>query len=257
MQRKIFSAILFQINLLCSTTGFSLYATTDLTLQSFSLVCDLQGTPWTSPLSFTYDGNPAGGCGTPPASCGSPIGSITKSSTQTAVTFTLNPGEILSKGNSEWKCIHGTDLASYNATVIALCQNGNLKIEGKNIFVSCSCGYPNVEADIVYKDCTDEKSLGNLKLNLQSSSASCSSDARAMDFLSNVTDFPSGTAKVCATIRTTAQITVPETVCGTIVSDCGDSDGELFMRGFSIFIIVLFTTIFVLIGLTIKKNGKL
>lgn len=88
-----------------------------MTAQSFSLVCDLQGTTLTFAVSFTYDGSPAGGCGSPPSPvCGSTVGSIT-SGNQT-VNLTLNQNEISSKGNASWVCTHGSTSATFKATVI-------------------------------------------------------------------------------------------------------------------------------------------
>lgn len=88
-----------------------------MTLQNFTLVCDLQESSWTNTLFFSYDGSPAGGCGSPPnPTCVSSIGVITPG-TRT-VHLTLNQNEILSKGNVLWTCTHGTVSANYNATVI-------------------------------------------------------------------------------------------------------------------------------------------
>lgn len=88
-----------------------------MTAQSFTLVCDLQGTVLTNTIIFTYNGSSGGGCGSPPTpSCGSPIGTIASDSK--TVNLTLNQNEIASKGNALWVCAHGTELAPLNTTVI-------------------------------------------------------------------------------------------------------------------------------------------
>lgn len=97
--------------------GLELYPASDLTAQSFTLVCDLKGTVWTNAIIFTYNGSSGGACGSPPSpTCGSSIGTLTSDS-QT-VNFTLNQNEILSRGNALWACAHGTELAYLNTTVI-------------------------------------------------------------------------------------------------------------------------------------------
>lgn len=81
------------------------------------MVCDLQGTPWTKLIIFSYDGNPAGGCSSPPnPTYGSIVGTIVTDN-QT-VNLTLNQNEILSKGTALWTCAHSSKSASFNATVI-------------------------------------------------------------------------------------------------------------------------------------------
>lgn len=88
-----------------------------MTAQSFTLVCDLQGTAWTKPIIFHYDEYPAGWCSSAPnPTCGSYVGEIITDN-QT-VNLTLNQNEILSKGTAFWTCAHGTKSAGFNATVI-------------------------------------------------------------------------------------------------------------------------------------------
>lgn len=97
--------------------GLAIYPASDLTAHSFNLVCDLQGAPWTKPIIFSYDGNPACGCSSPPnPTCGSMVGTIITDN-QT-VNLTLNQNEILSKGTALWTCTHGSKSTSFNATVI-------------------------------------------------------------------------------------------------------------------------------------------
>lgn len=69
--------------------GLAIYPASGLTAQSSNLVCDLQGTPWTKLIIFSYDGNPAGGCSSPPnPTYGSIVGTIVTDN-QT-VNLTLN-----------------------------------------------------------------------------------------------------------------------------------------------------------------------
>lgn len=55
---------------------------------------------------------------------------------------------------------------------------------------------------------------GDETFNLKGSPGTiCTSDARAMDFSHQIEHIPSGTLEVCATIKTFAQISTPETIC--------------------------------------------
>ena len=105
-------------NVLFLSLGLSLDRAGDLTLQSFTLVCDLQGATLVDPVVFTYDGNSAGGCSSPPSpTCNSPYGTITTDSLNT-LNITLNQNEIKTRGNAIWTCSHSSLTATYNATVI-------------------------------------------------------------------------------------------------------------------------------------------
>lgn len=214
-QRKRCSLVIFQISLLCTIEGLSLYPASDLTAQSFTLVCDLQGSTWTQSLIFSYaNGKTGGGCTFPPnPACGSSVGTIT-SDTQT-VNLTLSQDKILDIGDNVWKCTHGTDpAANFSATVIALCTNGKTSFEDNKISISCSCGYPSVEADVEYKDSKNGNLLQKQTLTLGNSSGSqCSFDNRSMDFFSHIVNYPSETEEVCATIRTVSQISTPVKLC--------------------------------------------
>lgn len=213
IQRTAFSVFFFQISLIKGIEGLAIYPASDLTAQSFNLVCDLQGTPWTKPIIFSYDGNPAGGCSSPPnPTCVSMVGTIVTDN-QT-VNLTLNQNEILSKGTALWTCTHGSKSTSFNATVIAVCLRGKLNHRDGKININCSCGYPSVQAKIQYKDREGGNQLGDQTFNLKSSPGTiCTSDARAMDFYYQIEHIPSGAMEVCATIKTFSQISTPETIC--------------------------------------------
>lgn len=221
-----------------------------MTLQSFTLVCDLQGAVLVNPVTFSYDGTPAGGCGSPPnPTCGSLVGTIVSDS-QT-VNLTLNQIEIKNIGNASWICEHGTSSPPLITNVIALCMNGKVTYKDKKIGVSCSCGYPSVQAEVEYKD-KDGQLLGNQTFSLgNSTNSQCSSDSRSLDYSSYIENYPSETMEVCATIKTFSQISTPVKICAT---GCKYSDVELFLGGFSCFPIVLITSIIMLIILFCNKR---
>nr|XP_022326170.1 uncharacterized protein LOC111126069 [Crassostrea virginica] len=243
MTKKIFSAVLFQIQIYFSA-GLILYSEGDLTSKSFTLVCDLQGATLTNPVLFRYDGNSAGGCSSPPSpTCNSPIGTITTDASRT-MNITLSQTHILDKGNALWSCSHGSITADYNASVNTYCLNKRVESKDKKIEISCNCGFPSVQAVIEYK--VGETILGKQTVNLTSSMASCSPDSRAMDFSSKIVDFPLKTLDVCATITTSKEVTDP--ICSAI--DCGFSIG-----GFSICLIELAAFIIIMILMILKKIG--
>lgn len=237
--------IFFQ-TLLCSgyIEGLSLHAASDLTKQSFTLVCDLEGASVSNAMSFTYNGTSAGGCSGPPgAACFSSIGTIAWSNQM--VNFTLNQNEITSKGNALWTCTHGIDPASLTTTVIALCTNIEVKYADQKIDISCSCGFPSVQAEVNYKASQNGNSLGSQTFDLASSPGiNCTTDNRAMDYSFKIENFPSGTAEVCATVKTYSQITTPTTICKP-VPDCSQ---DIFLYGFlPVFLIVLIASIAIII----------
>lgn len=97
--------------------GIYLYPASDLTVENFTIICDLE-TTMTNFITFNYNGNAAGVCPAPSggsSTCGSAIANIT-TDLQT-VKFILDPKEVLSKGNALWICSHGAVEANYTAVV--------------------------------------------------------------------------------------------------------------------------------------------
>ena len=115
-------------------TGLRLYpSTVDLTFESFTLVCDLDGLNVSDIVSFAYNGTGADACTSPPNPfCTSTFGSITPGTN--TVNFTLKPSEIPLKGNALWSCSHGSQTAQLSAYVV--CKLFYLKY----IFTRCGMG---------------------------------------------------------------------------------------------------------------------